>query len=229
MHERKCTLMSEPLDHPDPLKRRNPQCTAKSKRSGERCQRPAMNGTNVCRNHGGAAPQVRAKAQRRLQAAADNLAKQLLHMATGAESETVKLAAIRDALDRAGLKAQTTVDVQVSTAPWQELMGGIAPMTRAESRAARGLPTGEPSTPEPSRPVAVRMPGTEDVVDAEVVPLADDPETSPHRGGSRLPADERGNGTPPPAQPGTGLMTFEDAQEELRRSTYDYNMRNQRR
>ena len=103
--------MSGSLAGWDPLKRGNPQCTARSKRSGERCQKAAMSGTNVCRNHGGAAPQVRAKAKRRLEEAADRMAKQLLHMATDdSVSDAVKLAAIRDALDRAGLKPTTTVE-----------------------------------------------------------------------------------------------------------------------
>jgi hypothetical protein len=32
------------------------QCTAKSKRSGERCRRAATRGRTVCRMHGGASP-----------------------------------------------------------------------------------------------------------------------------------------------------------------------------
>lgn len=34
----------------------NPQCTAKSKRTGRQCQRPAMTGTTVCYHHGGKTP-----------------------------------------------------------------------------------------------------------------------------------------------------------------------------
>jgi len=34
----------------------NPQCKAKSKRTGNRCQRPAMNGKKVCYYHGGKSP-----------------------------------------------------------------------------------------------------------------------------------------------------------------------------
>lgn len=42
------------------------QCTAKSKTTGGRCKQPAVAGGTVCRFHGGRAPQVRAKAARRL-------------------------------------------------------------------------------------------------------------------------------------------------------------------
>jgi len=41
------------------------QCTAKSRRSGERCKRVVLGG-GVCRMHGGAAPAVRAKQLQRL-------------------------------------------------------------------------------------------------------------------------------------------------------------------
>lgn len=44
----------------------NPQCTAKSKRTHERCRRPAMNGGTVCEWHGGRIPAVRRKAAARL-------------------------------------------------------------------------------------------------------------------------------------------------------------------
>jgi len=44
----------------------HPQCTAMSKRSGERCQCYPMQGSTVCSTHGGMAPQVKAKAARRL-------------------------------------------------------------------------------------------------------------------------------------------------------------------
>lgn len=42
------------------------QCTATSKRSGERCRHFAMRGQRVCRTHGGAAKAAKAAAQRRL-------------------------------------------------------------------------------------------------------------------------------------------------------------------
>lgn len=43
------------------------RCSARSKRSGEGCKRAPIAGGTVCTMHGGAAPQVRAAAQRRLQ------------------------------------------------------------------------------------------------------------------------------------------------------------------
>ena len=42
------------------------RCTAHSSRTGERCRRRAISGSNVCPMHGAAAPQVRAKAAERV-------------------------------------------------------------------------------------------------------------------------------------------------------------------
>lgn len=44
----------------------NPRCKAKGKRSGEQCTNKAMNGQEVCRMHGGSAPQARRKAAERI-------------------------------------------------------------------------------------------------------------------------------------------------------------------
>ena len=47
------------------------QCTAKAKSTGNQCKKDAIPGTNVCHVHGGNAPQVRKKAQERLDEMAD--------------------------------------------------------------------------------------------------------------------------------------------------------------
>jgi Skp family chaperone for outer membrane proteins len=49
------------------------RCTATAKSTGERCERPAIKGSNVCYQHGGAAPQVEKKAQERLDEMADSV------------------------------------------------------------------------------------------------------------------------------------------------------------
>jgi len=50
------------------------RCAARSKRSGEGCKRAPIPGGTVCTMHGGAAPQVRAAAVRRLQEQAARVA-----------------------------------------------------------------------------------------------------------------------------------------------------------
>ena len=83
-------------------------------------------------------------------------------------ADATKLAAIKDALDRGGLTAKTTVEVEVGLKPYEDIMGdlaGVARISREESRARRGLP------PAPSVPAA--EPDDMEVVDAELVPEED--------------------------------------------------------
>jgi len=98
------------------------QCTA-HKKNGNRCRLPPILGGNVCHKHGGSAPQVRRKAQERLNNSADRMAALLLKLATSAESEQVRLSAIKDALDRAGLTAKQAMLIEVL--PWQRIIEGI--------------------------------------------------------------------------------------------------------
>ena len=109
------------------------------KKTGEQCKNASVPGATVCRFHGGAAKHVKAAARARLENATDLMAKQLLGIALTAESEGVKLAAIKDALDRGGLKAPSEVVLsQGETKPYEELFEGISSMSREESRASRG-------------------------------------------------------------------------------------------
>ncbi len=94
------------------------------KKDGDQCGKVAMDGQRVCGTHGGRAPQAKAAARRRLDEAADRMARELLKIATTSESESVKLSAVRDALDRAGLKPPTQVEVgPKQPEPWEELLG----------------------------------------------------------------------------------------------------------
>lgn len=155
----------------------------------------------MCRFHGGAAGHVRRKARERIELAADRMARELLGMATGAESEAVKLNAIRDALDCAGIPAKTEVSVEVK--PWEQLMGdiaGVATISRAEHRAQQGRP----------------------VIDVELVEPDPPSEDGPENGSSSLgearktrdAGDDPDRDMPRSSGPPTGhLMTLEEATE----------------
>lgn len=145
------------------------RCVAKSRRTGERCRRWAIRGGTVCTTHGGSTRHIKRKAQERLDNAADRMARELLGIAVSADSEAVRLAAVRDALDRAGMNPKTAVEVSV--APYEQVLGdlaGVAHVSRAESRARRGIP--EPEPPELPEPAALPASDENTILDAEVVP-----------------------------------------------------------
>jgi hypothetical protein len=179
-------MSDEPINAVTAKSRRDhPRCCTAHKTNGDPCQRYATRGSNVCRLHGGAAPQTVAKARERLALAADRMARELLGIAEGAESEAVKLAAVKDALDRAGLSAKTAVEVDVSVKPYEEVFNDIAHITRAQHQALMAgqpppaqaeLPQRQPDpyydTPAPTPKAHVRNKFEDDnVIDAEVVPL----------------------------------------------------------
>lgn len=85
--------------------------------NGDECRAPAIKGGTVCRVHGGSAGHVKAAAERRLLEAVDPLITELLRLALDDDNETrVRLLAIRDALDRAGLGAVRKSEITVEDA-----------------------------------------------------------------------------------------------------------------
>lgn len=85
--------------------------------------------------------------------------RELLGIATSAESESVRLAAIRDAFDRGGLGAKAEIEFSAKPKePWQEVFDGIAAIPRHDSAVV-----GPPSEPPPDL-------ASPEVVEAEVVP-----------------------------------------------------------
>jgi len=151
--------MTTTYDRIDPSPRR---CKAHSSRTGEPCKLPPVKGSNVCRSHGGAAPQVKRKARQRIEEAADRMARELLKMATDDHvADSVKLAAIRDALDRAGLAAKSAVEVEVGPQkPYEAILESIEAGSRAEYRRSISRNGGigiEDSTMVVDRPRALRQ------------------------------------------------------------------------
>ena len=83
-------------------------CVAKTRR-GTPCKGQAISGGTVCRMHGGAAPQVQAKAHERLMALQPKAIQVLDSLLNRDEFPTVQMAAVRDVLDRTEGKAVDTV------------------------------------------------------------------------------------------------------------------------
>ena len=132
------------------------QCSA-HQRDGSRCKNAAIQGGTVCGYHGGNAPAVKAKARLRLEMASDRLARQLLNVTTDPNvADRVKLAAIKDALDRSGLAAKNAVSVEVGiTKPWEAVFEGISQIIAGPRDPEN--PTGpaiesNPSTPQSNPP-----------------------------------------------------------------------------
>lgn len=112
-------------DEEDPSKPRlKVLCTAHSSRTGKPCQRPPILGGTVCRTHGGAAPQVKAKALQRLEAYQDRAIDSLFELAETAEYPSVRYQAVRDVLDRT--MGKPTESVQVTGKDGGPLMFGWA-------------------------------------------------------------------------------------------------------
>lgn len=94
-------------------------CKAR-RRNGEPCRNPPMLGSSVCRMHGGAAPQVKRRAQQRILEASDQAAYRLVQMMQDTKiPPAVQLAAARDLLDRAGLSAKQEIAIELEVPNWE--------------------------------------------------------------------------------------------------------------
>lgn len=91
------------LDLTEPLPTR---CVARSKRTGEQCGRRPVPGATVCHYHGGAAPQVRKKAERRLAVLVGDVL-DLWHSILSDDTipAAARVAVGKDVLDRLGITA----------------------------------------------------------------------------------------------------------------------------
>jgi len=87
------------------------RCHARSKGTGRQCGRSAILGGTVCRYHGGAAPQVIAAAEGRLEALRTPAVVYLHYLLHQHEYPSAGLGAAKDVLDRTDGKAAETVRV----------------------------------------------------------------------------------------------------------------------
>ena len=104
------------------------------------------------------------------------MARALLKMATDDNvADSVKLTAIRDALDRGGVVAKTSVEVGVSVKPFEAILDSMESGSRAEFRRSVGIE--EPEEPQPSisvTPCAFDADDDELIIDVEVDTDQDD-------------------------------------------------------
>ena len=89
------------------------QCVARN-RQGERCKRAPIPGGAVCNLHGGKAPQVIANAKLRLAAMVDPAIGVLDTLLRKSKVDAVRLAAVKDILDRNGFKPKDELDVDLN-------------------------------------------------------------------------------------------------------------------
>jgi len=128
------------------------QCSRIMK-SGERCKKAPIYGGTVCSKHGGRAPHIKQAAKRRLEEAADRAAAALLGMAFADDTpHAVKLSALKDALDRAGLSPQQAMQITHELKPYEVTLGKL-------HRGPRPGTGGEGGDSDPD----------DDIVDAEIV------------------------------------------------------------
>ena len=87
------------------------QCTAKAKTTGERCKNSPIMGGTVCKFHGGGAPQVQAVAATRvLEALVGPALVELRALLRNPKTPpNVRMAAVKDILDRNGYRPVQTV------------------------------------------------------------------------------------------------------------------------
>lgn len=101
------------------------RCVAK-KTNGEQCRRWAIKGSTVCKMHGGAAPQVLAKAKARIQNNADKITKKEIEFVFDEGiPANVRLNAAQDLLDRAGLIKTQQVEIGPPK-PYEQIFDSIS-------------------------------------------------------------------------------------------------------
>lgn len=101
------------------------QCTATSKRTGERCKAWAIRGARTCRMHGSATRRARVAAAERISQASGYAADMLVEfMADPTVDLKYRISIADKLLDRAGLNQQN-IAVQIQQERWANVMEGV--------------------------------------------------------------------------------------------------------
>ncbi len=100
------------------------RCTA-HRSNGTPCKKFAIRGGRVCSIHGGQAPQVKRTAQERLAELVEPAIVELRRIMEQGDSDAVKLAAVKDILDRGVGKPQQHVDVTSQGEPLFKAYVGV--------------------------------------------------------------------------------------------------------
>ncbi|MEJ2868420.1 hypothetical protein WCD74_11640 [Actinomycetospora sp. OC33-EN08] len=109
------------------------RCGRRRRKDGRPCQRLPMTGAEVCYVHGGAAEQTVQAALTRARNASVRLMQAEIDIALDPEQPSpVRLAAVRDLLDRAGAKSSDKVELEHSMKPWERV---LAEATRVDREA----------------------------------------------------------------------------------------------
>lgn len=97
------------------------RCTGTASTTGEQCKRWSLRGTNVCTKHGGQLPSVREHAEAvvesarmRLMGMADDAVDGLEDLIAVGTAPQIRLAAIKEVLDRSGVKGGPDLSVEVT-------------------------------------------------------------------------------------------------------------------
>jgi hypothetical protein len=107
-----------------PAKLQRTRCRAHAKHGGQ-CRAWAILGGTVCNKHGGSAPQVKEKARQRLTEMVFPALAQLRKILVAADtSDTDRLRAIKEVLDRTGLTEAQLIKLEVS-ADWTTTFEGV--------------------------------------------------------------------------------------------------------
>ncbi len=146
------------FDEPIPPQRCNHIFKATHERAGQQCNRWSLRGAKVCPVHGAQLPNVQKNAEAMVEYGRNQLLDFvpkfidiLIDIAENSESDAVRLGAVKDGLDRVGLKAG--LDLNITVEHKEDPTQGL--LTRLQSIQTRAIEKAKEN---------------EEITDAEIVP-----------------------------------------------------------